>query len=180
MLRSASVLCGRHRITTEIAKGMTAGEPAQGKQSAAQHAMTQNGLCRIGRTRGVKTTGWRQHRRNKTLINAYGQNNHACQQPVHDGKSCPPVLAIRFNSGKSSAATRERSSLASPAFFFATATKSAFAGSASKCRRKNSRSSRLMRLRVTAFPTLRETAMPMRARAAGRVPVCKKTRKCVL
>lgn len=85
---------------------------------------------------------------------------------------------IRRSSGKNSALTRRRSRASPPACRLATATRSAWAGRRSECRRKNSRSRRFMRLRTTALPTLRETAMPVRVNSPALSRGSTKRRKC--
>lgn len=69
-------------------------------------------------------------------------------------------FAKRFIIGNNSNLISSRQSFAGPRFFLGTITIIA-AGKQALSRRKNSRNNLLIRLRVTALPTLRETAKPV-------------------
>lgn len=151
----------RHRVVAASAPGMTAAKTHQSQPAAFDQAMPHNRLRGIGRTSGIIAARRRQQWGNKMLIKADRQD---ANPPHADYQTGDAHCSIRFKTGYNSA----RASLKpiSAAVFLATATICIPARGNSHSL-KHSRNMRFTRLRTTALPTLRETAIPKRRGSSG-------------
>lgn len=81
--------------------------------------------------------------------------------------------------GNSSFSTMSRQTVSGRRFFLGMTTRSSAGGNKAWCKRKNSRNTRLMRLRTTAVPTFFVTAIPSRQSSSSGAREHTNTTKCL-
>lgn len=158
--------------------GMATGKAAYGQPSAPQDAVAHDGLHGIRGTGRVITARRRQNGRDAALVQLDGYDDQFTQQHAHDAP-CPterPGSRPRTN-GSSSEVTKARVTRDGSNWRLGTTTTSTYPGITEPCKRKNSRSTRLTRLRITALPVFLVTARPMRQAGESSARRCAKSTK---
>lgn len=135
---------------------MAAADPTETEGDSFEDSVSLNCFFRINRTAGVKSASARQQGRHEMAIRGEQQNHRHAQHHDHN----PRCSDRRFKIRSSSLSTPLPPS---PAALLRAITRTSAPGrSKARRRRKNSRTCRLIRLRVTELPTLPLTVIPNR------------------
>ena len=174
--RRGTARYGRNGIVPSPRQGMAPQDTIQSVASTLEHAVPGNSLHRILRACRDKTAGRRQQGRNTVLIQANGQDGDKPEQLDHSRtfgntrrKRQKPSLqrASAGSNGVNSCPAMESVRTAGFNVRLGTTTISHPCGRCAWFCLKNSRITRLTRLRTTAQPVLRVTASPRRHRPSS-------------
>lgn len=155
--------------------GVAAGQATEAIGHTPQHTELLNRLLRVNRTTGIESACRRQYGGDQSAITHQDENQSGTHRATHALRCGPDCLNARSNS--------------SPALFveipaapvLAMTRKSQDGVRPERQRRKTSRTSRLIRLRVTELPTLPLTVIPNRhwPRSLGSLITTKFTDGCL-
>ena len=163
--------CG-HLVNSAVAPRIAAQDPPARKSSTLHSTVTTYGLKTVVRARGVVLAGRAGHRGDDQLVPANKSNESEAGQAGEAPRHRPRAHEETFDCALATASATSRWSRAkdvSAAAGRARTTTPVPAGSAGRRSAMIDRSRRLIRLRVTAPPTARETAKPAMLLA---LPVC--------
>lgn len=154
-MRWCSDLFLRQHVNAARMKRMALQQPLYGKNETPIHTIARKGIIGVLRTRRIKTTSRRQHRRYQILISPYGNQKEPGKNSFEH--QLAPILSKTFwRDLKACPAVK------SAASFLAMMLMSQYPLILCLFSRKYSREKRLIRLRQTALPTFFVTVIPRR------------------
>ena len=145
--------------------GMAAADPTETKGDSFEDAVSLNSLFRIRRAAGIESASARQKGRYHAAVGGQQPKQHRAQHGDHD-----PWRSDRWVNARPSSPVIALPGM--PAALLRAITRKSVPGcNTARRRRKNSRTCRLIRLRITELPTLPLTVIPSRACCLSFLPM---------